>query len=78
MAPKFSVTVDPDSVLMSAAKRPGAPEVRVRRELRWSVMRGSASTRSIMSAMPGSSGCGRSTSRPLGTSEAAARKGTRL
>ena len=38
MAPKFSVVVEPDSVEMSAEKRPGAPLVLVMVELRCTVI----------------------------------------
>ena len=78
IAPKFSVAVPPDSVVMSAEKRPGAPEVLVTVLLRCTVISSLASTAAIMSAMSLSCGIGRSTLVPLATPSAAARPGMRL
>ena len=50
------MAVLPDSVLMSTAKRPGAPEVRPTRELRWTVIFGLAWIFAISAATPVSSG----------------------
>ena len=65
IAPKFSVAVLPDSVVMSAEKRPGAPEVLVIGAVQVHGDRSLASTAAIIASTSLSIGSGRSTLVPF-------------